>query len=248
MLAQMQEQFREWLVNASDDDHLRNGLNSSLGLATYQNNYRTQLVNVLRASYPQVLLRMGDGAFLQAAIHHIDHHLPSSWTLDAYGADFGDSLLALYPRNPDLVELAWIEWSLSEAFVAPDTDGVSLDELAGIDWDTARLILTPSLRHLDATTNVTAVWSALQDGLEPPEAEMLESPAGVIVWRRDFHSRLKQMDAIERDALLSLHRDAHFTALCDTLVEQLGDDAGAAKAGALLVEWLQLGIVTGISS
>lgn len=248
MLAQLQQDFSDWLVLAGDDDKLRGGVVAARGLAAYQNNYRTQLVNVLRASYPQLLSVLGDEAFLELAIHYIDHRPPSSWTLDAYGADLVESLRTLYPRNPELQELAWIEWTLSEVFVAPDTAAFSTDQLAGIDWETARLRLSPSLRQRTATTNAMAIWSALQDQAPAPQSEMLGAPAGLVAWRQGFMSRPRQIDAIEHAALLWLHADGRFGALCDALVEQLGEEAGVARAGQLLAEWLGSGIVIGVDA
>lgn len=248
MLARMQQEFSDWLVLAGDDEALRQTVVAARGLAAYQNNYRTQLVNVLRASYPQLRSVLGDDAFLQLAIHHIDHRPPSSWTLDAYGADLPESLRALYPHNLDLQELAWIEWTLSEIFVAPDTSALGADDLAGIDWETATLRLSPSLRQRSATTNALAIWSALQDEAPTPEAEMLAVPAGLMAWREGFSSRLRQVDALEHAALLSLHEDARFGALCDALVEHLGEEAGVARAGQLLAEWIGSGIVVGVDA
>lgn len=246
MLAEMQQQFRDWLARSADAPSLRQGLHAERGLAVYQNNYRTQLVNVLRASYPQLLAWLGEAAFVEAAVQHIDRHPPSSWTLDVYGVDFADTLHALYPNNPDLQELAWIEWNLSDAFVARDAGTVALDQLGDIDWDTARLRLSPSLCLHAVTTNATAIWSALQADSTVPEPEMLDAPAGMIVWRRDFSCQLRQIDAIEYGALSALREDDHFQALCDVLVERLGEAQGVERAGHLLAGWLAAGIVVNV--
>lgn len=246
MLADMQRDFRNWLVQSNAGHRLHPQLGTPHGLATYQNNYRTQLVLCLKASYPHLLAWLGEDAFVEAAIQHIDRHPPSSWTLDAYGANFADTLHALYPHNPDLQELAWIEWNLAEAFVARDAAAVALDQLASIDWDTAQLRLSPSLRLHAATTNAAAIWSALEAGSAAPEAEMLDAPAGIIVWRRDFACQLRQVDAIEYAALQSLREDGRFSALCDALVGQLGEEEGVNRAGNLLAGWLAAGVVANV--
>ena len=248
MLARMQRDFSTWLVQAEGGDAWCDGLVATRGLAAYRNNYRTQLVNVLRASYPQLRSLLGDEAFLELAIHHIEHRPPSSWTLDAYGADLAESLLALYPRHPDLQELAWIEWTLSEIFVAADATACSPEDLAGIDWESATLRLCPSLRLRTATTNAAAIWSSLQDDTAPPDAEMLDAPAGFAAWRQGFRSRLRQLDALEHAALLSLGEHGRFSALCDALVGQLGEEAGIARAGQWLADWIGSGIVAGVDA
>ncbi|RAO77637.1 DNA-binding domain-containing protein [Dyella jiangningensis] len=245
-LAELQRDFRQWLVTSSAavEQHLDAG--AAHGLTVYQNNYRVQLVGCLEASYPLLLARMGADAFRQLAVAHIDDHPPHAWTLDAYGADFGDTLRERFPDHPDLHELAWIEWALSEAFVATDTALMPPSTLAQVDWDNARLALNASLRERPATTNAYAVWSAWQDGVEAPDGAMLDVPAGLIAWRRGFSCQLKPIDAIEFAAISSLCDDDRFASLCESLVDHLGEEAGIAKAGTLLAEWIAAGIVVEI--
>lgn len=245
-LAALQHDFRQWLVTSSDDVEQHLDERTAHGLAVYQNNYRVQLVGCLEVSYPLLLVRMGAEAFRQVAVAHIDDHPPHAWTLDAYGADFGNTLRERLPNHPDLHELAWIEWALSEAFVAPDTAPLSQDVLARVDWDAARLTLNSSLREHIATTNAYAMWAALQDGAEVPGSAMLDATGGFVAWRRGFSCQLRQIDATEFAALSSLRDDDRFAALCDALIDHLGEETGIAKAGALLAEWIAAGIVVDI--
>jgi hypothetical protein len=247
MLAELQRDFRQWLTRA-DDEALRRGLVSTRGLSAYQNNYRAQLVRVLQASYPRLLAWLGDEAFLEAAVHHVERRPPSSWTLDAYGTDFAETLRAMYPAHPNLTELAWIEWTLSEVFVAADAPRLDPAALAGVDWDKARLRLSPGLRLRPMTTNAIDVWFAWQEGMAAPGAAMLDAPAGAAVWRQGFAPRLRAIDATEHAALLSLREDARFSALCDALVAHLGEDEGVARAGGLLADWVGGGDVVAVDA
>lgn len=246
MLADMQRDFQSWLVTASDVAAVRLGATTTAGLSVYQNNYRAQLVACLEVSFPQMRAWMGEDAFLGAAIAHIDRCPPHAWTLDAYADDFHLTLARQFPDNPDLHELAWIEHALSTAFVAADTKPLALDALGGVDWDSARLLLAPSLTSRIATTNAHAIWSALGDGEPVPEGEMLAEPAGLIVWRRQFTSCLRQVDALEFEALRHLQADGSFTALCELLVGRLGEADGVAKAAALLANWLGCELIEGV--
>lgn len=239
-LIDMQRDLRAWLVNSTNDGP------ASVGLTVYQNNYRAQLVGCLQASFPQLQAWLGEELFLKAAITHIDSHPPHAWTLDAYGIDFGVTLKSMFPHNPDVHELAWIEWALSESFVALDSPQVSSETWQGVDWDTARLSLSPSLRQCAVSTNANDIWSALEGGAAAPESEMLEAPGGLIVWRSGFTCRIKAIDSVERAALLSLRDNPRFSALCEALVEHLGEEAGVAKAGAFLADWIAGGVVVGV--
>ncbi|GAB2884397.1 hypothetical protein GCM10027093_19220 [Paraburkholderia jirisanensis] len=245
-LASMQRDFRAWLAGSSTAAAARLATVAPAGLAVYQNNYRAQLVGCLEESFPQLRTWLGEDAFREAAITHIDTHAPHAFTLDAYPSGFGATLAALYPHNPDLHELAWIEQALGEAFVAADAVPLTPDALVTIDWDSARLQLTPSLRHRVATTNAQQLWSALRAGTTAPEATMLAEPGELIVWRRAFTCYVAQVDALERIALLQLQRDGSFAALCTLLVERLGEADGIARAGALLAGWLGNELISGV--
>jgi hypothetical protein len=246
-LAELQRDFRSWLVTASEEAAIRLGADSVMaGLSIYQNNYRAQLVGCLEEAFPRVRAWIGEEAFRSLAIAHIDSHPPHAWTLDAYAGGFSQSLVSLLPDNPDVQELAWIEYALSEAFVAADAEPLSLEALSDVDWDSARLRLAPSLMSLVATTNAEAIWLALWGDKDPPEGEMLAKAAGLIVWRRGFTSCLRQVDALEREALVHLQDNGNFAALCDLLVGRLGDTEGVARAGALFANWLGSELIVGV--
>lgn len=242
MLADLQRDFQRWLVHATPSP----SLGPAAGLAIYQNNYRAQLIGCLQQSYPKLRDWLGDDIFRSAAIRHIDAHPPHAWTLDAYADGFAATLSALYPDNPDLQELAWIEHALNTAFIAADATPVALTELAQVDWDTAQLQLTPSLHIHPATTNAAAIWDALWTDTTPPDSEMLAQPGGLLVWRRAYTTFLKPLDAVEHAALQQLQTDGSFTALCTMLANRLGETQGTAKAGELLANWLAQELITGI--
>ncbi|TFY85088.1 DUF2063 domain-containing protein [Pseudomonas nabeulensis] len=244
-LAELQQTFRQWLVSASDESARLLGSNAP-GLAVYQNNYRAQLVGCLEQAFPTLRRWMGEELFLAASIRHIDQYPPHAWTLDAYPELFYRTLKSEFPHNPDVHELAWIEWALSEAFVAADAQPLPTEALANVDWDTAVLQLTPSLRCRALTTNAEAIWSALWQDAEAPEAAMLAEAGGLLVWRRQFTSRLRQVDALELQTLLHLQADGSFAGLCEFLVERLGEEAGVMQAGEYLATWLGSELIVGV--
>lgn len=237
MLAQLQRDMQAFLASGSLDSAARVSPHGA-GLTVYQNNYRAQLVGCLEQTYPHLKTFMGAEAFHYAAVSHIGRRPPQAWTLDAYGAHFGATLGELFPDNPDLHELAWIEWALGLAFIARDAAPLSAAALAGAEWDSAGLVFSPSLAVAPVRTNAADIWDALQAGEAAPEAAMLEHPAGVVVWRRGFTTCLRVLDADERDAFASASAACGFSLLCASLAERHGQDAGIARAGALLANWL----------
>ncbi|TFW10392.1 DUF2063 domain-containing protein [Oxalobacteraceae bacterium OM1] len=245
-LAELQRNFQSWLVSASDESASRFGAHAAAGLAVYQNNYRAQLVGSLEAAFPQVRAWMGEEAFLYAAVQHIDKHPPHAWTLDAYAENFGSTLATLFPYNPDIHELAWIELALSTAFVAADAQPLLAADLGAVNWDAATLCLTPSLQTTRLTTNAADIWLAMNNAAERPEGRMLDTPCGLMVWRRGFVSSLRTLEPLEHDALLALQAHGSFDALCNMLVERIGEIDGVTEAAAFLAKWIGSDLITGV--
>jgi hypothetical protein len=159
-LTLLQKDFRDWLRHADAEAGSRLDLADARGLAVYQNNYRASLMACLEDSYPQLLAWLGDTAFHTAAAHHIDEYPPSSWTLDDYPAGFPADLRAQFPGDPEIADLAELEWRLAECFVAADAAVLDLSTLGDIDWENAQLQLTPSVSLLTMQTNATQIWSS----------------------------------------------------------------------------------------
>ena len=116
-LQELQRRFCE----SVRDDHPFHGLPiNGDGLGVYRNNYREQLRSSLRTAFPYLTLWLGDSEFDRAAEAHIALHFPNSWTLDHYGYDFPATVEALFPEDPEVPELAWLDWAMAEALVADD--------------------------------------------------------------------------------------------------------------------------------
>ncbi|WP_442679943.1 HvfC/BufC family peptide modification chaperone [Sphingomonas sp. ASY06-1R] len=217
------------------------------GMRIHQNNYRASLTACLADSFPRTREWIGGAAFEAAMIRHIQRVPPSSWTLDVYGRDFPDTLAAIYPHDPDIAELAGLEWALAEAFVGPDADPIDARAAAAIDWEMAKLQFIPTIDLRTATTNAHAIWSALATGAMPPAAGACAGVAALLVWRQDYVARLRPLDAGEHHALLLARSGVTFAALCDALVEAHGPSAGVMMAGTYLGQWIRDGLLVAAS-
>ena len=246
-LAALQGDFRIWLIDASPDAAARIGQKTGPGLSVYQNNYRAQLMACLAETYERTHAWLGDEAFLAAVALHVDARPPSAWTLDAYPVDFAETLSAIYPDDPEVAELAALEWALSRAFIAADAIAMTPDMLADVGWDSAALHFTPSLSILPATSNAAAIWSALSKGEVPPEAVALPEPVALLVWRQDFTPCFRTIDAVEKRAIALCMGGGQFDALCASMIEAFGETEGIARAAALLRQWISDGLIIGTS-
>jgi len=246
MLIELQRDMRAWLVHEDEAAAERFGTGAGAGLRVYQNNYRAQLAARLEDSFARTRDWIGEESFHHAIVAHVERVPPSSWTLDAYPRDFPATLALLYPDDPEVAELGWLECALGEAFVAADAATVAAGALDTIDWDRAVLHFTPTLDLGPLSTNVPAIWAALAAGEMPPAVELLPEPGAILVWRQDQVSRFRAIDQIERQALLAVRGGLSFAALCEAMVATYGQDDGIARAGQLLGQWLADGLITAV--
>lgn len=247
-LLSLQQNFCAWLTSEAAEAAAQFGERARAGLSVYLNNYRAQLLASLSASYPVLRAWMGDTRFESAAATHIDSVLPHSWTLDAYGLDFPETLERLSPAEIELAELARLERELGLAFVGPDAASVRPADLTGIDWETAIVDFVPTFRRLWVSTNAAAIWSAISNGETPPPAAFLAERATLVIWRHDLAPEFRTASPEEAEAFGYLRAGQTFGSLCATLVERLGEEEGPALAGSLLGQWLSDGLIARIHS
>jgi len=233
-------------------DHILAGTDAPLpgaperGLAVYRHAYRAQLIASLRDTYEKTWAWLGDDAFDSAARHHVENHAPKSWTLSEYGADFVETLRGLHPDDPEIAELAWLDWSLRRAFDGPNADAVKPEALARVDWDHAVLIFVPTLAMGEVATNSAAIWGALAEEKTPPAAERLAIPATIRIWRNDLTPKYRTIESFEQRALVLAMAGSSFADLCTLLMENGDADQAAQNVGAALARWLQDGLISDV--
>ncbi len=235
-LLAMQRSFRDWLVTG--EAAAAEALGGGNGPAVYQNNYRSALVSSLAENFKRLALWLGDAAFEAAAARYIDARPPCSWTLDAYGADFTAFVGGLYPDDPDVRELAAIDWTVGQVFVGPDAEALRPEALAVADWETAVIHAVPSLLVMPITTNADAIWQALAAEEAPPPCEPTEDDTALLIWRQGLEPVFRRAEAHERDVLAWSAAGEGFAAVCERLAATLGDEAAITIAGTLLGRWL----------
>ena len=237
-LIEHQRQMREWLTKSIQTSAHREPRSES-GLNVYQNNYRAQLVACLEETFVRVKAWIGDEAFQSAVAQHIDEHPPYHWTLDAYGANFPETLRTVYPHDPEVAELAWLDRALSDAFVGPDATPVTPATLGDIDWDLTCLRFVSTLQLANFKTNATAIWSTLSAATPPPRVIVDLNSSMVIVWRKAFTSCFREVGEDERAAIAHFQRGGTFGELCTLLIERHGETAGVNVAAGLLAQWFK---------
>jgi hypothetical protein len=223
------------------------------GMGVYRNNYRSSLVEALRNTYERTQNWVGEGAFRRAAAHHVIANPPGSWTLDDAGAGFDQTCVELFANDPEVAELAWLEWTMLEAFTAMDETpidaggfGKATQEFADEDWANMRLRFLPGTQVRILAHDLRAIWKALgEEKLVRPDFS-LKQPGGCVVWREGERPTFLMIDAEEVRMLALMLEGASYGDACMTMAGD-GDPSDAAmRAGAMLGRWLNEGMITAV--
>lgn len=249
-LAELQNAFLACLHD--DDAALPPGLDATraAGMAVYRNGYRARLLDVLADSYARTARLVGAEAFHQAAAHHLIAHPPSAWTIDRAGEGFADTCAALFANDPDVAELAWLEWAMQSAFTAADEAPLTHADFAAAtagfdaaDWEQLVLVPIAGTALRPVTHDLTQLWRSRAQDADQPIVERLETPQWLLVWREGEEAVFALLSDHEGEALNAALHGASFGDICTHVAERLAPEEAAATAGAILNHWLELGLI-----
>lgn len=222
-LLRLQAAFRAEL--AADDDAAPP---SSPGMEVYRNAYRGRLLSALEVSFARTRRWTGEDAFAAAARQYVLTRPPCSWTLDAYGGDFPGLLAGLFPADPEVAQLAAMEWAMQQAFAAPDAPPLDAQALAArhgpADWDRMGFDMAAGFAALPVDFDLPRLWVDLGEAGTATESSRQPIPrAQLLVWRVGLSPTFRLAPLDEAEALDRLARGAALGALAETCsAEALG--------------------------
>ena len=213
-------------------------------LPIYHHAYRARLADVLADTYAKTFLYMGSDSFDVHARAFAVAHPPHTRSLNRYGEGLVEALRTQYPDNPELHELAQLDWDLRTRFDGADVPVLDLDSAqASGDWTTRTDMLHPSALLRTVTTNVVSLWNAIHTDDEVPEAVLLPAPAALLVWRKGFQPHFRTLDATEAALVRHLHIGLSVHDACTALLEQGLWEGDAAALSQWLAQLLGEGLV-----
>lgn len=215
-------------------------VNGERGYRVYRHAYRATLRDALRDTYARTAAWLGDEAFDAVTSSYVATVRSTSWTLGDYGDLFVDALAAAHPDDPEVAELAWLEWHLRRAFSAASARPVDRETLTSVDWERASLGLQPSLAARIVMSDVAGIWRALGEERAPGRV-LLPITGGLVVWRDGLQPRFRTTTATEADALEALLAGETFA----QVARGVGGDPG--EIGGMLARWLDDGLVASVS-
>ena len=183
---------QEWLALLADPSEQR-----ERRLAVYRNNVRHALLSVLEAAFPVVQQLIGVECFTATALAFVARHPPHQPVLYQYGADLPAFLAAFQPLTelPWLADVARLKWARNAALFAAEQGRLTPGQLATVpstQLSELRLKLHPSVRLLESSWPIHAIWDSHQPDGGPLEAVDLGVAEAVLVWRLNgtVHQRL----------------------------------------------------------
>jgi hypothetical protein len=191
-LLEMQSAMRQMLAGdkAAAAAMLSAGITSDR-LDIYRNTFLVTLTRALKLSFPAVAKLVGDAFFEGAAQIFITEHPPRAAWLDQYGGDFADFLQSFAPAQSVayLADVARLEWAVSTALHAPDTeplDPAALASLGGEDQGRICLIADPSIGLLQLAYPADAIWRAVLAGSDAAlgKIDLKSGPVDLLIERR----------------------------------------------------------------
>jgi hypothetical protein len=175
-LAELQAKFQRGVLT-SDDEMLgliRTPPNDTprVMFGVYRNAYVLRLIEFLANDHEKLKAYLGDEQFAEMARAYVKAY-PSDQPNARWYARHLPEFLAqheAYSPHAELAELAALEKALNDSFDAPDSDVLTINDLARVDpnaFDKARFEFHPSAIRLQFKTNVTDVWSVLKAAENP---------------------------------------------------------------------------------
>jgi hypothetical protein len=252
-LAMLQNRFSDFLRDRSDDvrKQVRGGPNAGVDtmLGIYRNAYTIRLIKILRGDFSRLHRLAGDATFDRFAAAYLAAHPSTSFSVRWVGAGLADFLAAQEPwrRNPELAQLARLEWAQIMAFDAADAPLARREDLASVapaDWP--NLVFAPhaSVQVLAISPDIFAMWQALGGdealGVRPTRfaADTLH-----LVWRLGLDVKLRPLEPDEADAFAAAIAGKNFAAICERLAEHVGEERAAMRAVELLARWIDSGTI-----
>jgi len=235
------------------------GNSQAAGMAVYRGNYRSALMDSLANTFERTQRYVGEAAFKQAGAHHAITHPPSGWTIDEAGAGFDATCAELFGDNPEVAELAWLEWAMLDVSTGPDNEplapagfGAATAEFGDEDWMGLQLEFQSRAAARLTNHNLTALWNALEeDDLARPDPRLPE-PQGCIVWREGERPTFILVDQANSQAFAAMQGGASYGEVIALLAgEEPSEEAvqdAAMRAGSFLGNWLQESLVIGLNA
>ena len=246
-LGVLQKAFQQFLLSGEPTIRSHVADTQSCGadtrLGVYFDAYRLRLLEALETDFVALKSYVGDEQFDAIGRAYIDAWPSTHPSLRYFGQHLARFLNEdpHYRNEPILAELATFDWTLIEAFDAPDVPPLRIDavaEIAPVDWPAMRFTAHPSLHRIDLEWNAPEIWQAVDTQSDLPAPARTSHPRAWVVWRKSLNSFFRELAVDEAWAIDTLLGGGTFGDLCEGLIEWIDAQHVAGHAAALLKTWI----------
>lgn len=247
-LANLQAQLQDYVLGDGVSGDILSELTGSSPekgkrrLHVYHSGYRLRMQEVLQGAFENTWAYLGDEAFDALCTRYINTNPSHSPNLRDYGSNFPRFLSQVLPNDPEVAELATMDWRLHSAFDAPNAALLTGEQLATVEeaqWASLGFVFHPSVSLALFEWNALEIWHAIdQEQTPPPVAEKLNAPIGHLFWRSGQRSYFRTLEVDEYAALEGLLQGLSFAQVCEQLAQSYPNTAIDASIGTWLARWL----------
>lgn len=256
-LARQQADFQRGILAGDDGvlaeipDSPREKRETLFGVYRYA--YGSRLVEALRNDHELLHAYLGDEMFDEMGHAYVKVRPSEHPNLRWFSQGLPEFLRsnAPYREYPVLADLAALEKALNDAFDGPDGAVAALTDVAAFApeiWKDLTFTAHPTAARIDLTTNAPAIWRALKADETPPDAETLDEPVRILVWRQGTTPMFRELAPEEAMMWDEAVRGVAFGVLCSMLATFDDPDSAAARGAGYLHGWVTGGLLSKVSA
>lgn len=219
----------------------------------YRFAYGSRLVEALRNDHEWLHSYLGDEMFDEMGHAYVKARPSEHPNLRWFSQGLPEFLRtnAPYSDYPVLGDLAALEKSLNDAFDGSDGAVLDLADVAKFPpdiWQDLTFTPHPTAARLDLTTNAPAIWRALKNDETPPDAETLEEPVRILVWRQENTPMFRELPVEEAMMWDEAAKGIPFGVLCSMLATYDDPDSAAGRGASYLHGWVTGGCLSDVAA
>jgi hypothetical protein len=221
-------------------------LSAAERVGIYADAYFYRLLECLGEDFLTTLAVLGTDNFAALVKEYLLEHPPTEPSIvyaGLYLADFlNDHPFA--ERWPFIADLARLERAVLDVFHAADAPALRLETLQAVpseEWPALELRTHPAVEVVHSEWRISDVLHTVEQGREWTDPEHEET--SVLVWRQNALVRYRNLEPVEREALVTVSRGASFAAVCEAVEAGIEEPNRAALISRLMARWLADGII-----
>lgn len=221
-------------------------------LEIYREQFWLRHTAALLEDFPGVSAILGQRAWERLCEEYLVAHPPSTFSL----RDVGAALPAFVANEASWLEhqrlvndMARLEWAYVEVFDAPGASAPLGPEKLAVDWDHARIVLSPALRLLRTSYPVPALRRRLIDHesanpIELPEPE----PAFLLVHRPRLEILVEPLSEAEFALLSELADHGRLSAALEEAgrVSHLDSESLSSRLSSWFKDWVERSLIVDV--